>query len=245
MNAQTPRESVEKLQANRRVLDGDDERFTGYGIMGMPFASGHYLTYRDMVTSSVGPPYRAIWHRDPNGSWTISTSQAPEVSCPRYFGSAARVERVPAIDVSWVTDHDFQVNLGDELSWQIALAATPATRAMTAMGSTMPTAAWTSPSVLRSMGPMARAVLRSGRVRLYGVTPNGPRFKAAPLQIWRVVGTRAMWRGLELGAHAPLSNQTRLADFWLPQRGLFFIGDARFSAAHTTTTSSHESRIAS
>ncbi|MGY0235544.1 hypothetical protein [Longispora urticae] len=228
MTRTTPRQAVEALAAGRRLPDGDDERFTGYGIMGMPFASGHYLALRDMVASSVGPAYRALWHRDPAGRWTIRTTAAPELSCPRYFGAATDVERVAAIDVSWDGDFAFTVVLAGVLTWRVQLAATPATRMMTAMGGAMPAAAWTSAAVLASMGPMARAMLRSGRVRLRGSTPNGHGFQAAPLSIWRVAGGAAL-RGHDLGEPAPLAEQTRLGDFWMPQRGVFFAGHARFA----------------
>ncbi len=81
------------------------------------------------------------------------------------------------------------------------------------------------------MGPMARTMLRTGKIRLRGETPNGPRFKAAPLKIWRVVGSTASYCGEDLGEPAPLDAQTRLGDFWLPQRGVFFVGRARFTPA--------------
>ena len=51
---------------------------------------------------------------------------------------------------------------------------------MTAMGGALPEAGWNSNAVLAAMGPMARTMLRSGRIRLRGATPNGPRFKARP-----------------------------------------------------------------
>src|SRR6266545_2539701 len=229
MTTTTPRQAVEALVAEPRLPEGDDERFTGYGVMGMPFASGHYLALRDMVATSVGPAYRAIWHRDPAGRWTIHTTGAPELSCPRYFGSVAAAARVPGIDVSWRDDHTPEVALGDAVSWRIELGPTPATRMMTAMGGVLPEAGWNSNAVLASMGPMARTMLRSGKVRLHGVTPNGPRFKSAPLKIWRVVGGAASYRGEDLGEPAPLDTQVHLADFWLPQRGVFFVGRARFT----------------
>ena len=72
----TTRRPWRQLQAHPRLPDGDDERFTGYGVMGMPFASGHYLALRDMVASSVGPAYRAIWHRDPDRDAGPSTRPA-------------------------------------------------------------------------------------------------------------------------------------------------------------------------
>ena len=106
--------------------------------MGLPFASGHYLAVRDMVASSVGPAYRAIWHRDPAGRWTIHTTGPAELTCPRYFGSVTATAHAPSIDVSWPDDHTLDVTLGDELSWRIELGATPATRVMTGMGGAAP-----------------------------------------------------------------------------------------------------------
>lgn len=217
------------LAENPRIVDGDDERFTGYGAMGVPFAGGHYLAFRDMLASSVGPAYRAVWHRDPDGRWTIFTTVAPEVSCPRYFGAATAVERVPAIDVAWPDEATLDVSMGERLSWRLVLASTPATRMMTAMGGAMPEPAWNSDVVLRSMGPMAGGFLTSGRIRLRGATPNGQLFRAAPLQVWRVVGGHARLDGEDLGSLGPLREQTRLGDFWMPQRGLFFAGRIAFS----------------
>jgi hypothetical protein len=230
MTTTTPQQAVQALRSRPTLPDGNDERFAGYGVMGIPFASGHYLALRDMLASSVGPAYRAIWHRDPEGRWSIHTTGAPELTCPRYFGSVATSVRVPSIDVVWRDDHTIDVSLGDEFAWRIDLAATAATGAMSAMGGAMPEAAWNSEAVLAAMEPMASGVLRVGRVRLRGATPNGPRFKAAPRTVWRATG-RASIRGQDLGDPRPLPQQTGLGDFWLPQRGLFFVGGARFTRA--------------
>jgi hypothetical protein len=99
---------------------------------------------------------------------------------------------------------------------------------MTTMAGILPESAWKSNAVLAAMGPMAR-VLQSGRMRLRGATPNGPRFKAAPVKVWRVVGGSASLQGEDVGTPVPLHKQTRLGDFWLPQRGIFFVGQARFT----------------
>jgi hypothetical protein len=231
MTTTTPRRAVEAVQAHPLLPTGDDERFTGYGVMGVPFASGHYLALRDFVATSVGPAYRAIWHRDPQGRWTIHTTGAPELSCPRYFGSVTATARVPSISVFWRDDYTIDVTLGDQMSWRIELEATPATRMMTTMSGMMPEAGWNSNVVLGAMGPIARTMLGTGRIRLHGATPNGPLFKAAPLQIWRLAGAAATYRGEDLGAPEPLGRQTRLGDFWLPQRGIFFVGHACFTPA--------------
>jgi hypothetical protein len=188
-----------------------------------------------MLASSFGKPYRAIWLRDPIGRWTIFTTTDPDASCPRYFGSATAVERVPAIEVTWPDDWTLDVRMGARLSWRLRLGATPATRAMTSMGGITPQWAWNSDAVLGPMGSMAVGFLRSGRISLHGRTPNGQGFKAAPLHVWRVVGAHAELDGADLGALAPLREQTRLGDFWLPQRGLFFAGQARFTAPVSTS----------
>lgn len=236
MSTLTPRQAVEALRSRPVLPEGDDERFTGYGVLGVPFASGHYLALRDMVANSVGPAYRAIWHRDPAGRWTIHTTGEPHLSCPRYFGAATASVRVPSIDVAWRDDHTLVVSLGDALQWRIELGSSVATRMMTAMAGVLPAAAWTSRGVLTAMGPMATGVLRAGRMRLLGRTPNGQGFKAAPVKVWRM-GGRATLGGADLGAPAPLSDQTGLGDFWLPQRGLFFVGNARFTTTSVPASS--------
>ncbi|SDC04896.1 hypothetical protein GA0111570_1165 [Raineyella antarctica] len=232
----TPREAVAILTADPRLIEGTDERFTGYGVMGLPYATGHYLALRCFVATSVGPAYRAVWHRAPDGRWEIFTTAAPEVSCPRYFGSEAPGEQVPAIDVSWPDDWTLEVTMGERLSWRLELASTSATRIMTSMGGAMPDGAWNSNAVLGSMGPMASAFLGIGRTRLHGATPNGPLYKAAPQQVWRVVGGQAGLDGEDLGGIGPLSEQDHLGDFWLPQRGIFFVGRASFTPVLASTT---------
>jgi hypothetical protein len=232
----TPREAVATLTANPRLIEGSDERFTGYGVMGLPYANGHYLALRAFAASSVGPPYRAVWHRTPEGRWKILTTIAPELSCPRYFGSEAPGEQVPAIDVTWRDDWTLEVTIGDRLFWRLELASTLATRLMTTMGGAMPVSAWNSNVVLGSMGPMAGAFLGTGRMRLHGATPNGPSYKAAPRQVWRVIGGRAQFEGEDLGEVAPLPKQSHLADFWLPQKGILFVGRASFAPVVTRTS---------
>ena len=180
-----------------------------------------------MVATSVGPAYKAIWHRSPAGDWTIFSTIAPEVSCGRYFSSTAATVTVPSIEVRSFDDVNLHVTMGDEFEWRIELAASPATRMMTAMGAAMPEVAWNNGPILTSMGPMAAAMLRSGRVRLRGATPNGPAFKVAPLQIWRVADSQASLQGESFGAPAPLPEQAHLGDFWLPQRGIFVVGRSR------------------
>jgi hypothetical protein len=52
-----------------RLPAGAGERFTGYGVMGLPFASGQVLAMRRFPASSIGPAHTSVWHRDPAGRW--------------------------------------------------------------------------------------------------------------------------------------------------------------------------------
>ncbi len=56
----------------------------GFGVMAMPFTSGHVLVLRAFPRNSFAP-YKSVWHRTPEGTWTIFVDGAPiETACPRY-----------------------------------------------------------------------------------------------------------------------------------------------------------------
>ncbi|ETA07489.1 hypothetical protein V525_09040 [Gordonia alkanivorans CGMCC 6845] len=239
MNTHTPREVVTEARAHPRLADGDDERFAGYGVMGLPFASGHYLALRDMVASSIGPAYRSVWHRDPHGLWTLYTTTEPDQSCPRYFGAGATTRRVPSINVGWADDQTFEVTMGDTLRWTVELASSPATRLMTTLSGATPTAAWRSRTMLHAVGPMATLMLRAGRIRMCARTPNGPQFRGTPLYVWRVADSRAWLDGETFGSPAPLDEQISIGDIPLPQRGLFFVGRSAFDAPDAANDTTH------
>jgi hypothetical protein len=88
-----PAEIVEGLERQSELPPGSEERFFGYGGMGLPFRSGHVLGLRRFPASWIGPGYRSVWHRDPRGRWTFYQDQAAELACTRYFGSAVDAVR--------------------------------------------------------------------------------------------------------------------------------------------------------
>jgi hypothetical protein len=61
-----------------------------------------------------------------------------------------------------------------------------------------------------------------------GKTPNDQTFKASLRRMWIVDASQASIRGGSLGLIEPLPQQSRLGDFWMPQRGIFMIGGAAF-----------------
>ncbi|BCO37284.1 hypothetical protein BMW24_013095 [Mycobacterium heckeshornense] len=201
------------------------ERVSGYGVMGLPFRSGHVLGLRRWTASSVGAPFTSIWHRYPDGSWTFYESAPSEVACSRYFGADVQRTRVTPIGLDWQGPRRLRIHTRDSaVDWTIDLGSTPVTRAMSLVGSLMPTPLWRSRRVLSLMGPLAGRLLAVGKVGLSGQTSNGQHFDANPLRIWYVTASCAVVEGEDLGPIGPLTEQAHMADFYFPQRGIFAVG---------------------
>jgi hypothetical protein len=222
-----------------RVLDaehhaaldpGDNERFSGYGVMGLTFSSGHVLAMRRFPVTSVGPGYTSVWLRRPSGSWTIYADAPPQVSCARYFSAHLKSAVQCPITVTWTGDSTFSVRIdGDvDLKWDLKLASTLVTRAMTVALTAAPSSFLENKKVLKAMGAASGPVLRAGRLRLTGTVPNGQEFRAKPRRMWFVSQSSAALAGRNFGRLKPLRVQTRLGDFWIPQRGIFVIGASSF-----------------
>jgi hypothetical protein len=237
-----PKDLVEKLEGGAELPSGDQERFAGYGVMGVPFTSGDLLAMRRFPASSLGEGYTSVWHRNPQGSWTFYSDVPPQLACPRYFGSAATEAVVREIEIAWTGPRAFTISIDDDpgLRWHLTLAETPATRLMNALGGMLPDALWRKEAVLKPMGKAASLVLRAGRLGLSGQAPNRQRFIANPMLIWAIQSSTARMDDQDLGEVSPLPVQTRLGDFWVPQRGIFAIGRAFFEpldpARHALTT---------
>jgi hypothetical protein len=202
------------------------ERVSGYGVMGLPFRSGHILGLRRWTASSVGEGFTSIWHRDPAGRWTFYESVASEIACTRYFGASVERVQVGPISLDWEGDRRLRIQTLDSpaVDWSIELGSTPVTRLMSLVGSLLPLRAWRSQRVLTAMGRVAEWTLGVGTVKLTGLTSNGQPFDANPLRIWYVTESRAVVEGRELGPIGTLDVQAHLGDFYIPQRGIFAMG---------------------
>ncbi|MGN6742999.1 MAG: hypothetical protein ACTHJL_06840 [Amnibacterium sp.] len=216
-------------EERRTPPPGRDERLAGYGVLGLPFASGHYLALRRFPANPFGTPYSSVWHRDPAGRWTFYSDREAEHSCPRFFDAAIdRAFRTP-VALDWTGDRRLEVTAGP-IRWTLRLAITPATALMSAMSRLTPPSWWEADGVLAVMGRMAGPMLGAGRIRLTGTVPNGQWFRAAPRAVFAIRSACATLDGADLGPLGPLPVQTRLGGFWLPQRGLFMIGESCFEA---------------
>lgn len=219
-------------EQNAVLAPGADERFSGYGVMGVPFSSGHVLAMRRFPITSVGPGYTSVWLRRPSGGWTMYADVPPSVSCARYFGAGLEAAVQCPIRITWMGDSALTVRIGGDvdLTWDLEMEATPVTRAMTAALTRLPGQVLANPSVLKAMGAISGPVLRAGHVGLAGKVPNGQGFRAQPRSMWFVFRSSATLAGEDLGNPQPLQEQARLGGFWIPQRGIFVIGASSFDA---------------
>lgn len=238
-----PKDLVDEIEASAALSEGEDERFSGYAVIGLPFSSGHVLALRRFPASSIGPGYTSVWHRDPEGRWTFYQDAPPELACSRYFGREIEETELRPIEIRWDGPRSFTVWIEGErtIEWRVTARPTPATMLMNAAGSLMPHSWWRSPAVLSLMGAAARLGLRAGNLRLTGHLPNGQAYIASPKTVWLVDESRAVIGGVDLGRPGPLPEQGRLGEFLIPQRGIFAVTSAyleRFDPArHLTLTS--------
>jgi hypothetical protein len=160
-----PKELVDRLEQGAELPSGSEERFAGYGVMGVPFTSGDLLAMRRFPASSLGQGYTSVWHRNPQGRWTFYTDVPPHLACPRYFGSAVSEAVVREIEVTWSSPRDFTISIEEDsgLNWHLSLAETPATRLVNVVCGVLPDALWRKEAVLKPMGKdgMRRPALRA------------------------------------------------------------------------------------
>ena len=224
-----PRDAVAAVLADPVLPPGDDERFVGFGIMGLPFANGHYLAMRQIPATTFAPPYVSVWHRNPSCNWTFYATTPGQQSCARYFSSATPNDAVQCdIDVAWTGPQSVHIDIPGRLQWTVELQSTRATRVMSKISGRLSESTWTNPVMLRRLSRVARRTLDIGDVRLTGRAPNGQCYSMAPKQVWMVADSRAVVHGRDLGPSGPLLRQARLGDFLMPQRGIGMVGSGHF-----------------
>ncbi len=203
----------------------------GFGVMAMPFTSGHVLVLRAFPRNSF-VPYKSVWHRTPDGTWTIFVDGAPaDKACPLYFGAAADESRSARIDLTWTGPRDLEVTVEPlELRWTMSLTEPAYLRALNAASSRLPEVAWRSPVLIRSMELMASVVLGMGDVELAGKVPSGHWATLTPRRMYFVRSAHAELPGLDLGSPVKATTPPTIGATRLPSKPAFAIGRAFFKS---------------
>ena len=233
----TPRATIEAIERDAFMHSGPGDGFFGWGVIGVPFQSGHVLALRRYLVSSLGPPYTSIWHRDPANRWTFYSTVAPDYSCARYYG--ARIDRnvVTPIDLEWVTPWTFHARVGRELTWRVTVRSSPLTRLYNTATRLLPEGAWHMPLALGCLALAAGAAVGRGRLCRTGRTPNGHRFVMHPRRLWLIDASTAHLSGHDLGPPGSQTARAALDEMRLPPRGLFAVTSVRLERPARGTAS--------
>lgn len=224
-----------RLRAPLHGRPGADE-VSGFVVVAQPFASGDLLCLRRFPSSTFGPGYTSLWHRSAAGSWTVYTSVAPEVSCPRFIGAAvSRIVSNTPIHVDWTGPSELTVEVPDaDLRWELTVVGTPVTRTMNVMMSLMPAVLFRTLAAQWMMSLMSTAMLAAGRLRLFGHVPNHQWYVSSPRRIWRIANAKAMIDQRDLGRPMPLAHQASLGQIPMAQCGILIVGVFSFETYDPT-----------
>jgi hypothetical protein len=224
-----PRDAAIQLEEAPRLPAGTQERFSGYGVLGVGFASGHILGLRRMAASSLGPAFTSVWHRDPGGVWTFYVDAEPERTCGRYFGLVGRVVCADRIIISWQSPNSLSVRVPDaRLGWAVHLASSRGARTLGRLRRWVPRGVQERAAIRRSLAAVARHLLGLEGLTLSGVAPSGHRFRMEAHDYWVVDASSARYHGQHLGPPITLRTPARLGGFTIPVWGVFTTGDAFF-----------------
>jgi hypothetical protein len=136
-------------RADRSPWDGY-EHARGYGVLNLPFDSGHLLGLRVFPENDFAP-YVSVWHRPPGEDWAIYVDgPSLETACPRYWGTATSESAFAAIDVEWTGPNDLRVTMADPaLEWTLSMGAPPFLRLLNGVEAALPLWNWRIGAVRR------------------------------------------------------------------------------------------------
>lgn len=204
----------------------DHEYVRGWGVFGLPFDSGHVLALRVFPQGSFGP-YRTVWHRDPEGRWSIhADARRVEDACPRYYGPACAHVGKTAIELRWTGPRTLHVTMAEPaLDWTVTVARSPLMGALNPVSAALPLATWRPHVLVRARERLARA-LGMGRLQMSGVMPSGHAGLLMPQRMYFVNRSHAVLDGVDLGSPTRLARNPDIGGVPLPARGVLAIGQA-------------------
>ena len=224
------------------------EYVRGWGVFGVPFDSGHVLALRVFPQSSFGP-YRTLWHRDPEGHWSIyADARRVGYACPRYYGAACDHVGAARIDLEWTGSHALRVTMvAPALDWTLTIARSPLTGLLNPLSAAMPLSSWRPRVLLRARERVAQA-MGMGRLQMSGVMPSGHSGLLMPQRMYFVDRARASLDGVDTGTPARLRENPTVGGVPLPARGVLAIGQAmwpikdpaEFASAQRRARADHE-----
>lgn len=205
----------------------DHEYVKGWGVMGLPFDGGHYLALRVFPENDFAP-YKTVWHRDPEGRWSIFVDGPRfDTACPRYYGPACVHVGHAEIDLTWTGPMALRVTVdAARLEWTLHATETRLLRVLNAMSARLPLWTWRPRPLLRARELLARRVLGMGDLRMSGAMPSGHHGTLMPQRMYLIEDATAVLDGVDLGHATHVAPTPDIGGFPLPARGVLAIGQA-------------------
>ncbi|GAA4902373.1 hypothetical protein GCM10025789_21350 [Tessaracoccus lubricantis] len=200
------------------------EYVKGWGVFGLPFDSGHVLALRVFPENDFGS-YRTIWHRDPEGRWSIHVDGPRlDTACPRYYGAACTFTGFSHIDVTWTGPRSLSATMDQPaLQWTMTAHEPLALRLLNPLSAKLPLSSWRPRLLIRARELLAKR-LGMGDLKLRGRMPSGHTGTLMPQRMFLIDSARARLDGLDLGNPVVLNDPPRIGDVPLPARGVLAIG---------------------
>jgi hypothetical protein len=201
------------------------EYVKGWGVFGLPFDSGHVLALRVFPENDFSP-YRTVWHRDPEGRWSIYVDgRSADTACPRYYGAACGHVGHAQIHLTWTGPASLRVTMDQPaLEWTLTARQTPLLRAMNAISPRLPLSTWRSPRLVRARELTARRALGLGDIKMSGTMPSGHEGMLMPQRMYFIDDTAAVLDGVDLGRATHVHPNPHIGGVPLPARGVLAIG---------------------
>jgi hypothetical protein len=205
------------------------EHVKGWGVFGLPFNSGHVLALRVFPESDFGA-YRTIWHRDPEGNWSIHVDGPRlDTACPRYYGPACAYTGFSKIDLRWSGPASLHVSMETPaLEWSFTASDTPALRALNTIGGWLPLGTW-RPGPLLRVREWVGGRLGMGHLTLSGTMPSGHWGILMPARMYFVNEATASLDGIDLGRPVRVKPNPMIGEVPMPARGVLAIGQAMWA----------------
>lgn len=221
------REPSFREQASPSYLEDERRReaFCGFGIMALPFDSGHVLGLRVMPENDY-VPYSAVWHRTPDGKWSMYVD-APnhQEFCPRMFGPVLARSGQADIRVTWSNARTLEVVMdAPRLEWTVRLQGSPFTRLANKVLPHLPLNVYRRRPALALIRRLADRALGLGPLDLEGTVPGGQRMLVQPHRLYLVRDAQAKLVGRDLGRPVRADENPTTGTFRWPALGILAEG---------------------
>jgi hypothetical protein len=203
------------------------EHYAGYGVMVLPFSSGHLLGLRVFPENDFAP-YESVWHRTPDGAWSIyNDGPSLRTTCPRWWGAALAHAELTNIELSWTGANELRVEMEEpRLVWTLSMTATPLLGLLNTLSAALPLWTWKPAILLRAREWIAKRLLGMGDLRFAFETPNHQDAVMMPERIFFIASSTASLDGRDLGHPVPLPSNPTIGGVSLPSRPVFVTGQA-------------------